>query len=125
MASYKKRTDNSIASGELRHRVTFLARKVTIKSGIAREIWEPAFSCWAMVEPLNSREFWQAAALSREDEQRVTIRYRRDVDAAMRIAFRDVTYSIVSVVDPNARNIKLEMLVKSILPDGKVKENGQ
>ena len=43
----------------------------------------------------------------------------------MRIAFRDVTYSIVSIVDPNARNIKLEMLVKSILPDGKVKENGQ
>ena len=105
MASYKKRTDNSIASGELRHRISFLARKVTVKSGIAKETWEPALSCWAMVEPLNSREFWQAAALSREDEQRVTIRYRRDIDETMRIAFRDVTDSIVSIVDPNARKI--------------------
>lgn len=121
MASYKRRTDNEIAAGELRHRVTFLKRLVTVQSGITKESWEPVFSCWAMVEPLNSREYWQAAALSREDEQRVTIRYRRDVDTYMRIRFRDVVYAITSIVNPNALNVKLELLVKSILPDGKAK----
>lgn len=119
MASYRRRTDNSIKAGELRHRVSFLKRQVTVKSGITKETWEPVFTCWAMVEPLNSREYWQAAAISREDEQRITIRYRKGVDTGMRIAFRDVTYHITSIVNPNAWNIKLEILVKSILPDGK------
>lgn len=125
MASYKKRNDNEIASGELRHRVSFLKRVVTVKSGITKETWEPAFSCWAMVEPLASREYWQAAALSREDEQRITIRYRKGVDSAMRIRFRDDVFAIHSIINPNARNIKLELLVKSIVPDGKAAENVQ
>ena len=122
MASYKRRNDNTQPAGELRHRVTFLQRRVVVKSGISKETWEPAFSCWAMVEPLNSREYWQAAALNREDEQRVTIRYRKDVDNAMRIQFREAVFTIISIVNPNAHNVKLEMLVKSVLPDGKVKD---
>lgn len=121
MASYKRRTDNEIAAGELRHRVTFLNRKITVKSGITKESWEPVFSCWAMVEPLSSREYWQAVAANREDEQRVTIRYRKGVEEQMRILFRDVAYNITSIINPNAMNIKLEMLMKSVVPDGKVK----
>ena len=73
-----------------------------------------------MVEPLAAREFWEAAALSRENEQRITIRYRKDVDASMRIRFRDIVFDITGIVNPNAMNVKLEMLVKSILPDEKV-----
>lgn len=120
MASYRKRTDNDQPAGELRHRVAFLSRQVEVKSGISSERWVPAFTCWAMVEPLNHREYWNAAALNREDEQRVTIRFRRDVDAAMRVRFREQVFSITSIVNPNARNVKLEMLVKSVVPDGKV-----
>lgn len=119
MASHKRRTDITQPAGELRHRVTFLKRRVTVQSGITKETWEPAFSCWAMVEPLNSREYWQAAAVNREDEQRVTIRYRRDVDATMRVRHAGRDFDIASIINPNARNIKLELLVKSVLPDGK------
>ncbi|MDL2319230.1 phage head closure protein, partial [Eubacteriales bacterium OttesenSCG-928-A19] len=119
MASYKRRTDDTQPAGALRHRVTFLQRRVTVNSGITKESWEPAFTCWAMVEPLNSREYWQAAALGREDEQRVTVRYRRDVDAAMRLRHAGRVFDITSIVNPNARNVKLELLVKSIVPDGK------
>ena len=125
MASYRKRNDNEILSGELRHRVSFLKRMITVKSGITKETWVPAFTCWAMVEPLNSREYWQAAAVNREDEQRVTIRYRLGVDSDMRIQFRGEVFSIISIVNPNARNIKLEMLAKSIVPDRKVEDNVQ
>ena len=119
MASYKRRTDNTQPAGELRRRVTFLKRQVTNKSGITKEAWVVAFTCWAMVEPLAGREFWQAAAVNRQDEQRITIRYRKDVDAAMRIRFREKTFDITSIVNPNAMNAKLEMLVKSIALDGK------
>ena len=72
-----------------------------------------------MVEPLNSREYWNAAALNREDEQRVTIRYRKDVDTSFRMQFRGIVYAITSIINPNARNVKLEMLIKSVVPDGK------
>ena len=119
MASYRRRTDNTQPAGELHHRVDFLKRQVTVTSGITTERWVPAFSCWAMVEPLNSREYWDAAALNREDEQRVTIRYRKDIDTTYRIQFRGVAYAITSLVNTNAMNVKLEMLVRSIVADGK------
>ncbi len=119
MASYRKRNDNGQPAGELRHRVAFLKRQVEVRSGVSSERWVPAFTCWAMVEPLNSREYWNAAAVNREDEQRVTIRFRRDMDAGYRIVFRGVVYAITSLINPNARNVKLEMLVKSVVPDGK------
>ena len=121
LASYKRRTDNAQPAGELRRRIAFLKRQVTVQSGITKEAWTEAFSCWAMVEPLVSREYWQAAVLNREDEQRIPIRYRKDVDASMRIRFRDTVFNIQSIVNPNAMNVKLEMLVKSIVPDGKEK----
>jgi SPP1 family predicted phage head-tail adaptor len=119
MASYRKRTDNAQPAGELRHRAAFLKRIVEIKSGITSERWIPAFTCWAMVEPLNSREYWNAAALNREDEQRITIRYRKDVDTSYRVRFRGVVYGITSIINPNARNVKLELLVRSVVPDQK------
>ena len=121
MASYKRRTDNELPAGELRHRVTFLKRQVVVKSGITKEEWVPAFTCWAMVEPLASREYWQAAAVNREDEQRITLRFRRDVDNAMRVQHKDTVFQITSSINPNERNVKLELLVKSLIPDGKVK----
>ena len=119
MPSYRRRTDNTQLAGELRHRVAFLKRQVTVASGITTERWVPAFTCWAMVEPLNSREYWDAAALNREDEQRVTIRYHKDIDTTYRIKFHGVVYSVTGIVNPNALNVKLEMLIKSIVKDGK------
>ena len=121
MASYRRRTDNTQPAGELRCRVAFLKRQAEVKSGVTTERWVPSFTCWAMVEPLNSREFWNAAALNREDEQRVTIRYRKDADTTYRIRFRGVVYNITSIINPNAMNVKLEMLVRSVVADGKEK----
>ena len=119
MANYRRRTDNTQPAGELRHRVAFLKRWVAVTSGITTERWIPAFTCWAMVEPLNSREYWNAAALNREDEQRVTIRYCKDIDTTYRAQFRGMVYAITSIVNPNALNVKLEILVKSVVADGK------
>lgn len=114
MASYKKRTDDAQLAGELRHRITIIHRKVVVKSGITKETWEPLLSCWAMVENFEGREFWEAAALNREDEVRVTIRYRRGLDTTMRIVFGGHEYHITSILNPNMRSIKLEMLAKSV-----------
>ncbi len=114
MAYYRKDLDKSLSAGELRHRVTFLERKVAVKSGITKESWEPTFICWADIQGLKGREFWAAVAVNREHELRVTIRHRRDIDPAMRLLVDGRAYRIQSVADPTMRRIKLEILVASV-----------
>ena len=119
MATYRKNNDSDQSAGELRHRITFLIKKVTMSGGIAKETWVPAFTCWAAVEPLRGREYYQAAAVNRETEVRFTIRYRKDVNDTMRLRFQDVDFAITAISDPFMRHIKLEILAKSVMPNGK------
>jgi len=119
VANYRKSTNSDQRAGELRHRATFLIRKVTVQSGISKESWETAFTCWANVAPLSGREFFQAAAVNRETEIRFTIRYRKDVDSSMRLRFGGVDYNITAITDPQMRHAMLELLAKNVVPDGK------
>ncbi len=119
MANYRKSTDCDQRAGELHHRVTFLHKQVTVQKGITKETWIPAFTCWAGAAPLSGREFFQAAAVSRETEILFTIRYRRDVDASMRLRFDGADYNITAIADPQMRHVKLELLAKNVVPDGK------
>lgn len=119
MANYRKSKSSDQRAGELRHRVTFLIRKVTVQSGISKECWETAFTCWAAVEPLRGKEYFQAAAANRENEIRFIIRYRRDVSTAMRLQFDGIDYHITAITDPQMGHVMLELLAKSVVPDGK------
>ena len=119
MATYRKNIDSDQSTGELRHRITFLIKQVTMSGGIAKETWDPAFTCWASVEPLRGREYYQAAAVNRENEVRFLIRYRKEVNEAMRIRFNDMEYTIAAVADPFMRHVRLEILAKSVVPHGK------
>lgn len=113
MAPYRKRT-LLLPAGELRERITFLQRRVQITSGISKEAWEPDFTCWGKVEPLSQREYWEAAAVNRECEVRITIRHRSGVDADMRIEFGGQQYAITSIIDSHMRHVSLELLATSI-----------
>ena len=119
MATYRKNNDSDQSAGELRHRITFLIKQVTMNGGIAKETWVHAFTCWAAVEPLRGREYYQAAAINRENEVRFTIRYRKYVSETMRLRFQDMEYSITAMADPFMRHIKLEIMAKSVMPIGK------
>lgn len=116
MAQYPKASNKPLLAGDLRHRVAVMKRVVTVKSGISKETWEPAFSCWAKIEPLKWREYWAAAALNREQELRVTVRYRADISPAHRLQYNGETYHIRDVIDPNQCREKLEILVASAPP---------
>lgn len=110
---------NPLYPSTLRNHVDFLRRVVTVNHGISQERWEIAFSCWCGVEPLSGREFWEAAAINRENEVRFTIRFRRDVSPEMRIRLDDAVYDITSVLDKNNRHEALEILARTVTPDGK------
>lgn len=100
--------------GALRHRLTFLVRSVTVRSGKTAEAWNPAFSVWGSAEPLTGREFYQAAAVNREQEVRFTVRYRAEITPDMRIALRGEVYEITAIANPGMRNVKLEIIGKAV-----------
>ena len=110
---------NPLYPSRLRNRVEFLRRTVSVEHGISRERWETAITCWCCVEPLSGREFWEAAAINRENEVRFTIRYRKDVSAEMRIRLDGTVYDITSILDKSNRHEALEILARTVTPDGK------
>ena len=110
---------NPLYPSRLRNRVEFLRRVVTVEHGISRERWETAFTCWCGVEPLSGREFWEAAAINRENEVRFTIRYRKGISAEMRIRLDGTVYDITSILDRNNHHEALEILARTVTPDGK------
>ena len=71
------------------------------------------------MEPLSGKEFWEAAAINRENEVRFTIRYRKDVSGEMRIRLDGIVYDITSILDKNNRHEALEILARTVTPDGK------
>ena len=71
------------------------------------------------MEPLSGREFWEAAAVNRENEVRFTIRFRRDVTQEMRIRLDGVVYDITSILDKNNRHEVLEIMARSVTAVGK------
>ncbi len=113
---------NSLYPSTLRNRVDFLRRVVTVNHGISQERWETVFTCWCGVEPLSGREFWEAAAINRENEVRFTIRYRKDISAEMRIRLDGTVYDITSILDRNNRHEALEILARTVTPDGKCQD---
>ena len=50
---------------------------------------------------------------------RFTIRYRKDVSAEMRIRLDGVVYNITSILDRDNRHEALEILARTVTPDGK------
>ena len=113
---------NPLYPSIMRNRVEFLRRAVTVNHGIPTERWETAFFCWCAVEPLSGREFWEAAAVNRENEMRFTIRYRKGISAEMRIRLDGTVYDITSILDRNNRHEALEILARTVTPDGKCQD---
>lgn len=59
-----------------------------------KEGWKPKFECWASVQPVSAREFWQAESVHAELSHKVIIRFRSDVTADMRIEYSGRTLEI-------------------------------
>ncbi|MFY0183856.1 phage head closure protein [Stenotrophomonas rhizophila] len=103
----------SYTAQELNRKITF--QQLTVEqdpiTGAMIEVWADYASVFAKVEPLVGREFWAAAATQSEDSVKFTIRYRRDLDPAMRIAFDGKNFNITSL--QNIRSANRETLIYS------------
>lgn len=89
-----------IDSGRLRHKVSLQRYEETVDAatGARDKAWVEVAKVWAEIAPLSARDFIQSAALQSQVTTRITIRYRENVDASMRIAHRGKIYDIAGVL---------------------------
>lgn len=107
----------SYTAQELNRKITF--QRLTIEqdpvTGAMRETWVDYASVFAKVEPLVGREFWAAAATQSEDSVKFTMRYKRDIDAAMRIGFDGNEFNITGIQNIRAANRETLIYARKVL----------
>lgn len=92
----------SLSAGKLRHRLR-IERPVYTQdqtTGDEVETWQTVATVWAAIEPLSAREFIASQSEDSKINTRVTIRFRNDVDASMRLfhAAKQMYYNIEGVL---------------------------
>lgn len=90
-----------VAIGELRHRVTLETTTDTPDgAGGFSRAYAPVAQFWAKIEPLAARADFIAGREEQQTTHRVTIRWRGDVEPAMRFDHCGRKLLVRSVVDP-------------------------
>lgn len=95
-------------AGKLRHKITIQqlqdvedsAGSVQDSNGDPVQEWVDVATVWAAIEPVSGREFIAAQAEQSKVVARVVIRYRNDIDAAMRLfhAYKYSYYNIEAIL---------------------------
>jgi SPP1 family predicted phage head-tail adaptor len=88
--------------GWLRHRVTIEAASATgDEAGGETRTWSTFATAWARIEPVEAREKAVAAHLAGVVSHKVTLRWRDDLTATMRVAYRGRHFRIRTLHDPD------------------------
>lgn len=103
-----------LAAGKLKHVVAIKAQSTT-RDDVNQKVltWTTITNGspeYAAIEPLSTRESQAALANQMEISHRVTLRYRADVTADMRIVFGSREFAIVGIRNPKERGEFLELL---------------
>lgn len=95
-------------AGTLRHKVTIQqlvdiadsSGEVQDSNGDPVQEWVDVATVWAAIEPVSGREFIAAQAEQSKVVARVVIRYRNDIDSAMRLfhPYKQFYYNIEAIL---------------------------
>ncbi len=100
-------------AGKLRHQVTIKKPTETQNSYGEPEVrWQDIATVWAQVEPLRGREYFASKQTVAEIEARITIRYRSDVTAKMKVTKGADDYLIETIINVMERNRELQLMCK-------------
>jgi SPP1 family predicted phage head-tail adaptor len=108
-----------LRAGDLRQRITF-QQKVDVangRGGFTRE-WVNLTSAWAAVISQNGREAVINTALQGISTYRITVRWRAGITNKNRILYGAEELNIRSVVDPDGRRERLDILADTGSPEG-------
>jgi len=105
--------------GELRHKITFQKLTTTTnENGFEVEDWEDYKTVWAAVSNLYGKEYFEAAAVQKENTVKFTIRYFKGLDTSMRILFQGRQYNIISIDNIKYKNKYIEIKALEVEKSG-------
>ena len=106
----------AVRAGDLRHRVTIQQLVVGQDDyGQPLNTWKDAATVWAKVEDLTGREYFAAQQVpTAEVSTRVTIRWRADIEPAMRVVHGARVLDIKAVLDPDGRKRELQLMCQEV-----------
>ncbi|HHK5534027.1 TPA: phage head closure protein [Bacillus mobilis] len=95
--------------GKLDKRLTFQVIDEDAKSpdGDPIEGYKDSFSVWGSFIFLKGRKYFEAAAANSEVQGETEIRFRSDVNADMRIKYKNTSYDIVSVIPAEKHTLSI------------------
>lgn len=87
-------------AGKLKHRIT-LQRPAAGQDAYGQPLtgWTDVATVWASITDMTGREYIAAAAVQASVQTRITIRYRADIVAAMRVLHGTDVYNIAAVLE--------------------------
>jgi SPP1 family predicted phage head-tail adaptor len=103
-------------AGELRHYIT-IQQKTLVADGLGgfTETWTTFKQVYAAIYPVRANELFELKQVQLNTTHRVRIRYMDKVTADMRILFKDRYLYITAIVNPDERNVYLEMLCNEVV----------
>jgi SPP1 family predicted phage head-tail adaptor len=115
----EKKAGDAMEIGELRHRITFQKKNVTINpNGFEIETWEDVKTVWAAASHLHGREFYEAAQVQAEHTVKFTIRYIKGIEPSMVILFNEKRYNIIAIDNIKYKNKWIEIRGQEVMPSG-------
>ena len=103
-------------NGDLRHRITIQTRVITKNSyGENTIAWNDDATYWAAIWPVSAKEYFNAQQVQAGVTHKIRIRYRTlgdgtRINPECRIKYNTRYFGIKSVINPDERNIYLDML---------------
>lgn len=104
-------------AGGLRHRVTIQDSSDPARDtyGAEIDVWADVATVWAVVEPLQGREFFDAQATNAETTTRIRLRYREGIVPEMRVTWGNHIYDILSVIEVGSERRELHLMCRELL----------
>ncbi len=98
-------------AGKLRHKIN-IQTFTTAKDSYGEDIktWVTFHKTFASVTPLRGKEYFDTQQIVPEVDNKITIRYKSGIAPTMRVVWGSRTYDIRAVINPDERNIMLELL---------------
>jgi len=103
-------------SGRLRHRIT-IKRPIQTPDGMGgiTTTWGTVCVCWAAIEPLRGKEFYDSQMENSEVTGKIVMRYLARINSTMKVFFGEREFEIIAPINVEEKNRELQLMVKELV----------
>ena len=96
-------------AGILNKRITIIGVSDGTKDGWDTTQDTVICNCWASIQPARGKEYYESQKIRNDEQIKIIIRYRNNIDESCKIKYKNHTYNIQSVVNPLMADESLEL----------------